>query len=133
MKKFFELSFQGSNIRVFCDVVYLGPVLPVSSVIPSFFIQSNPNKGLVFFVVIKIYRLFRCPFISTVAVVFPSNRILLSFTSLYSVFSGFDGVILLKSDFGISVTGDPLSIMNLIGRLLTNAVRVKKSGPSLFT
>ena len=104
----------------------------MSSVIPSFFIQSNPNKGLVFFVVIKTSRLFRCQFISTVAVVFPSNWNLLPFTSLYSVFSGFNGAILLKSDFGISVTGDPLSIMNLIGRLLTNAVRVKKSGPSLF-
>ena len=83
--------------------------------------------------VIRISRLFRYPFISTVAVVFPSNMILLSFTSLFSVFSGFNGVIALKSGFGISVTGDPLSIMTLIGRLFTNAVRVKKSGPSLFT
>ena len=98
----------------------------------DFFIQSKPNRGLVFFVVTKISRSFRFPSISTFAIVFPSNLILLAFPSLYSVFSGFSGVILLNSHFGIKVTGDPLSIMNLIGRLLTNAVRVKKSGPSLF-
>ena len=116
MKKFFELSFQGSNIRVFCGVVYLvAGSTGVQCDSRCFFNQSNSNKGLVFFVVIKISRLFRCPFISTDAVVFPSNRILSSFTSLYSVFSGFNGVILLKSDFGISVTGDPLSVMNLTG------------------
>ena len=63
---------------------------------------------------------------------FPSNCIRLSFTSLYSVFSGCNCVMLLNSDFGINVTGDPLSMMNLIGRLLTSAVIVKKSGPLLF-
>ena len=40
--------------------------------------------------------------------------------------------MLLNSDFGIIVTGDPLSMINLIGRLLTSAVIVKKSGPLLF-
>ena len=88
----FKEVISGSSVTWFI----WGPVLAVSSVIPSFFIQSNPIKGLVFFVVIKISRLFRCPFTSTVAVVFPSKRILLSFTSLYSVFSGFNGVILLE-------------------------------------
>ena len=42
--------------------------------------------------------------------------------SLYSVSSGCNGVMLLNIDFGIRVTGEPLSMMNLIGRLLTNAV-----------
>ena len=41
--------------------------------------------------------------------------------------------MLLNSDLGINVTGDPLSMVDLIGRLLTNAVVVKKSGPLLFT
>ena len=104
----------------------------VSSVIPSFSIQSKPNKGLVFFVVIRTSKLFRFPFISTSAIVFPSNFIRLSFTSLYSVPIGLNGVVLLNCDFGIKVTGEPLSIMNLIGRLLTNAVRVKNSGPFFF-
>ena len=90
------------------------PVLPVSSVIPSFSIQSKPSKGLDFFVVTRISRLFR--FASSIAVVFPSDLISLSFTCLYSVSNGFNGVILLNFDFGIRVTGDPLSIINLFGR-----------------
>ena len=109
-----------------------GSVSTVISVIPNFSTQSKPTKALVFFVVTRISRLFRFPFISTFAivfVVFPSNQIRLSFTSLYSVSIGFNGVILLECDFGNKVTGDPLSIINLIGRLLTNAVRVKNSGP----
>ena len=40
--------------------------------------------------------------------------------------------MLLNSDFGIRVAGEPLSIMNLIGRSLTNAVSVKNSGPLMF-
>ena len=126
--EFFRVVMSGSSMIWFT----WGPVLPVSSFIPNFFIQPKPNRGLVFFVVTKMSRSFRFPSISTIAIVFPLNLILLSFTSLYSVFSGFSGVILLNSDFGIRVTGDPLSIMNLIGRLLTYAVRVKKSEPSLF-
>ena len=94
------------------------PVLPVSSVIPNFFIQSKPYKGLVFFVVTKISRSFRFPSISSFAIVFPSTLILLSMTSLYSVFSGFSGNILLNSDFGIRVIDDPLSFMSLIGRVV---------------
>ena len=40
--------------------------------------------------------------------------------------------MLLNNEFGIRVTGEPLSMMNLIGRLLTNAVSVKKSGPLML-
>ena len=109
-----------------------GTVLPVSSVIPSFFIQSSPSRGFIFFVVIRSSSSFRVPLISTFAVVFPSNRIRLSFTSLYSVSRGRNGVIVLNCNFVISVTGEPLSMMNLIGRLLTNAVTVTNSGPLLF-
>ena len=105
----------------------------MSSVIRNFCIQSKPSRGLVFFVVIRTSRSFRFPFLSTNAVVFPSMLIRLSFTSLYSVPIGFNDVILLKCDFGIKITGEPLlSIMTLIGRLLTNAMRVKNSGPFLF-
>ena len=68
--------------------------------------------------------------IATLTIVFPSNCIRLS---LYSVFSGCNCVMLLNNDLGINVTGDPLSMINLFGRLLTNAVIVKKSGPLLFT
>ena len=107
-------------------------VLPVSSVIPSFFIQSRPSNGFVLLVVTKICYSFSFPSISILADVFPSNCFRLSFTSLYSVSSGYSGVILLNCDFDISVTGDPLSIMNLIGRLLTSAVTVKDSGQLLF-
>ena len=121
----FRVIISGSSVILFI----CGPILPVSSVIPSFSIQSKPNRGLVFFVVISISRLFLSPFISTEAVVFPSNFIRLSFTSLYSVPIGRNGVILLNCDFGIKVTGEPLSIMNLIGRLFTNAVMAKNSGP----
>ena len=39
----------------------------------------------------------------------------------------------LNNDLGINVTGDPLLMIILIGRLLTNAVIVKKSGSLLFT
>ena len=106
-----------------------GAVSPVSSVIPSFSIQSKPNRGLVFFVVINSSRSLLFPFIFTDAVVFPSNYIRLSFTSLYSVPIGLNGVIPLNCDFGILVPGEPLSIMTLIGRLFTNAVIVKNFGP----
>ena len=109
-----------------------GPILPVSSVIPSFSIQSKHKRGLVFFVVISISRLFLSPLISTEAVVFPSIFIWLSFTSLYSVSIGLSGVIQLNCHFGIKVTGEPLSSMYLIGRLFTNAVMVKNSGPFLL-
>ena len=37
-------------------------------------------------------------------------------------------LLLLNCDFGISVTGESLSILNLIGRLLTKTVIVKNSG-----
>ena len=40
--------------------------------------------------------------------------------------------MLLNNDFGIRGTGEPLSMMNLIGRLLTNAVSVKNSGPLML-
>ena len=109
-----------------------GTVVPVSSVIPNFFIQSKPSKGFVFLVVTRSSSSFRVLLISTFAAVFPSNRIGLSFTSRYSVSKGCNGVNLLNCDFGINVTGEPLSIMNLIGRLLTNAVIVKNSGPLLL-
>ena len=66
------------------------------------------------------------------AAVFPSNFIGLSFTFLYFVSKGGNVVILLNCDFGIGVTGEPLSIMKLICLLLTNAVIAKKSGPLLF-
>ena len=52
----------------------------------------------------------------TVVVVFPSNFIRLSFTSLYSVSSGYNGIMLLNCDFRNKVTGEPLPMMNLIGR-----------------
>ena len=108
---------------------FCGPVSPVSSVIPSFSIQSKPNRWLVFFVVISSSRSLLFPFISTDAVVFSSNFIRLSFTSPYSVPISLNGVFPLNCDFGINVTGEPLSIMNLIGQLFTNAVIVKNSGP----
>ena len=107
-------------------------MLSLSSVIPSSFIQFNPNSGFVFFVVINISKCFCLPLTFTFAIVLPSKFIRLSFTSLYSVSNGFNGVMLLNSDFGIRVTGEPLSMMNLIGRLLTNAVSVKKSGPLIL-
>ena len=107
-------------------------VLLVSSVIPTFFIQSRPSIGFVLLVVTKISNSSCFPSISTLAVVFLSNCIRLLFTSLYSVSSGCSGVILMNCDFDISVTGDLLSIMNLIGQLLTSAVTVKNSGPLLF-
>ena len=72
------------------------------------------------------------PFISTFAIVFPSNFIPLSFTSLYLTSNGCSGVILLNFDFGIKVTGEPLSMITLIGWLLTNVVKVNNSGPFLF-
>ena len=91
---------------------------------------SNPSliEGFVFFVVTRTSRLFSFPFISTAAIVFPSNLIRLSFTSLYSLSIGFNGVILLSCDSGNKITDDPLSIMSLIDRLLTIAVRVKNPG-----
>ena len=100
---------------------------------PVFSSSPDPAMDSFFFVVTSFSNCFCFPFIFTIAVVFPSNFIWLSFTSLYSVSSGCSGVILLNSDFGISVTGEPLSIMNFIGRLLTNADSVKNSGPLLFS
>ena len=64
------------------------------------------------------------------AIVLPSNLILL-FTSLYSCWSGYLVVIPFNFCFGMSVTDDPLSIMNLIGRLLIYTVTVKNGCPSL--
>ena len=107
-------------------------VLSLSTVIPNSFIQSNPSSGFVFFVDISTSRCFCLPFTFTFAIVFPSKFIRLSFTSLYSVSSGCNGVMLLNSDFGIRVTGEPLSLMNLIGRFSTNALSVKNSGPLML-
>ena len=45
-------------------------VLSLSSVIPNSFIQSNPNSGFVFFVVIKISKCFCLPLTFTFAIVF---------------------------------------------------------------
>ena len=124
IEKFLNFLFwaviSGSSVLLFI----CGPILPVSIVIPSFFIQSKPDRGLVFFVVISISRLFLQTFFSTDAIVLPSNFIRLSFTSLFSVPIGLNSVIPLNCDFGIKVT---LSIMNLIGRLFTNAVMMKNS------
>ena len=105
-------------------------VLSLSSVIPNSLIQSNhPNSGFVFFVVIKISKCFCLPLTFTFAIVFLSKFIWLLFTYLYFFSNGCNGVMLLNNDFGIRVTGDPLSMINLIARLLTNAVSVKNSGP----
>ena len=112
--------------------IVCGSVLLVSSVIPDFTIQSKPSKWLVFFNVTRISRSFRFQLISTVAIVFPSNLIPLSFTSLYSVSTGFNGVILLSCDFSIEDNGEPLSIIKLFGRLSTNAKRVKNFRPFFF-
>ena len=86
---------------------------------------------MVSFVDTRTSRLFRFPFICTVAIVFPLILIRLSFTSLYSVSAGFNGVVLLTCDFGLSI-GEPLSFIHLIERLLTNAVKVKNSRPFFF-
>ena len=83
--------------------------------------------------VISTSRSLSFPFTSTDAIVFSSNFIPLSFTSLYSVPIGISGVILLNCDFDIKVTGEPLSIMNLIDRLLTNEVRVTTSVPFVYS
>ena len=103
VEKFFEffsrVVISGSSVTLFI----CGPILALSSVIPSFSIQSKPNGGLIFFVVISISRSFLLPFISTEAVVFPSNFMRLSFTSLYSVPIGRTGVIPLNCDFDWSV------------------------------
>ena len=56
--------------------------------------------------------------------VLPSNIILLSFTSRQSSDTGQTVVMLLNLVFGMSVTGEPVSAMNFIGRLLTNSVLV---------
>ena len=45
---------------------------------------------------------------------------------------GLKGVIIPDCDFGIEVTGEPLSMMILICWFLTNAVKVKSSGLLLF-
>ena len=41
-------------------------------------------------------------------------------------------LFLLNCDFSVNVTGESLSILNLIGRLLTKTVIVKNSGSLLF-
>ena len=89
-----------------------GTVFPVSSVFANFFIQSKLSRGFVFLVVTRSSNSIPVPLISTLAV--------FSF-KLYPV------VVYVPV-----VTGEPLSTMNLIGRLLTNAVIVKNSGPFLF-
>ena len=129
VEQFFEFRFQFCYVWVFFYLVYLWDSFTSLQCNPQFFIQSSPSRGFVFFVVIRSSSSFRVPLISTFAVVFPSNRIRLSFTSLYSVSRGRNGVIVLNCDFDISVTGEPLSMMNLIGRSLTNAVTVNNSGP----
>ena len=102
------------------------------TLIPRCFIQSNPSNGFVLFVVISNSSFFFSPYFSMLAIVFSSNLILLLFTSRYSSFNGYFIVVPLNFCFGIRVTGDPLSIMNLIGRLLTNTVTVKNGCPSLY-
>ena len=106
-----------------------GTVLPVSIVIPRFFIKSKPSSGFVFSVVTKIFSSFCFSPFSIFATVVPSKCIRLSFTSLYYVSKGRNGVIFIKFDFGISVSGEPLSKLNSIGRLITNAVIVENSTP----
>ena len=101
------------------------------TLIPRCFIQSNPSNGFVLFVVFSNSNFFFSPSISMFAIVFPSNLILLLFAYRYSSFNGYIVVIPLNFCFGIRVTGDPLSIMNLIGLLLTNTVTVKNGCPSL--
>ena len=83
--------------------------------------------------VISTSRSLSFPFTSTDAIVFPSNFIRLLFTSLCSVPIGISGVFLLNCDFDIKVTGEPLSILNLIDRLLTNEVRVTTSVPFFYS
>ena len=125
IEDFLELSFQYFDVWVFCFIC--GSILSLSNVYPSFFIQCNPSNRFAVFVVTSTSKCSCSPFTFTIAAVF-LNFIRLSFTPLYSVSSGCNGVMLLNCDFGIRVTGQPLSVMNLIGRLLTNAVSVKNSG-----
>ena len=68
--------------------------------------QFKPSEGFVFLVVTRLFDSFRVPFISPFAVVFLSNCIRLSFTSLYSVSIQRNGVIMLYCDLGINVTGE---------------------------
>ena len=126
----FELSFE-HYVWFFLNVLDLQVSFSVSSLIPRKFIQSSPGIRFVLFVIICSSRYFVSPLVSNFAVVFLSNFILLLLTSPYSECSVRIGVNLLNICFGIKVTGDPLSIMNLTGRLLTNAVVVKNGCPSL--
>ena len=102
----------GSSLLLF--ICY--SVLSLSSVFPNSFILSDPSNGFVSFVVTSISNCYCFSFMFTVVVVFPSKLIRLSFTSLYSVSKGYDGVMLLNCDLGNKVTGEPLPMMNLIGR-----------------
>ena len=96
----------------------------VFSVSPSSFIQLRQSSGCVCFVVISCSSCFDLPSNSLFAKVLPSNFILLSFTSRKSSNTGLISVILLNFSFGINVTGEPLSMMNVIGQLLTISVLV---------
>ena len=128
---FVNFLFRSVTSRFLFDVFIFRLDFSVSILVPNWFIQSRPSSGFVLFVVISSYKFFVSPLISTFAMVFPLNFLLLLLTSLYSVFNGCICVIWLNNWFGTSVTGDRLSIINLIGRLLTNAVVVKNGCPSL--